>query len=522
MEFTQRYIARITVEADTPIAVGSGEKGVIVDRLIAKDANGLPYIPGTSLTGVLRHSFPNDSWVNDIFGSDGEDGKGSRLIISSAHIIGEDGKTVIEGLQNVDLSSGFYSYFSRLPERDHVRMTDKGAADTKGHGKFDEELVHKGTRFVFELELIGNNDDSENWAKLLNAISSPAFRIGAGTRKGFGKLKIISKQSKSRVFDLSQGDLKNYLAKTSSLNYPLDDKWKVLSLNYTDNKMAGWESYEINLQAKDFFLFSAGFGDEDADNKSKTEKYFTWDSGKPELKESQDYLLIPATSIKGALAHRTAFHYNTLKGMTIDQAGAINFSADLKIEEVLNQLAKDFDLDTLPDDSNAIEWNQMKEKLQNLDLNYAGLFENFQSDLNEEIDGMKDGTLPVGENNEAVKQLFGFAKNTEGKREGLRGRVIMDDIYLPFNNGNEKVFNHTKIDRFTNGTIDGALFQEKAYSTNEIIPLKIWVEQTAFTGVNGDEMKQAFEKALDDLKTGKLPLGGNSAKGHGIFEEAKN
>lgn len=522
MELTQRYIARITVEADTPIAVGSGEKGIIVDRLIAKDANGLPYIPGTSLTGVLRHSFPKDAWVDDIFGSGGENGKGSRLILSSAHLIGEDGKTVIEGLQNIDLNSGFYSYFSRLPERDHVRMTDKGAADTKGHGKFDEELVHKGARFVFELELIGNQGDSANWGKLLDAISSPAFRIGAGTRKGFGKLKIITDQSNTRVYDLAQGDLKDYLAKSSSLNYPLDDKWKDVSLNNSDVKMTGWESYEINLKAKDFFLFSAGFGDEDADNKSKTEKYFTWDSGKPELKENQDYLLIPATSIKGALAHRTAFHYNHLKGMTIDQAGAINFSTDLKMEEVLSKLIKDFDLDTLPNDSNAAEWNQMKEKLESLDINYGGLFENFQSDLNEEIDGMKDGTLPVSENNEAVKQLFGFAKNSEGKKDGLRGRVIMDDIYLPFNKEKEKVFNHTKIDRFTNGTIDGALFQEKAYKTDEIIPLKIWVEQKAFDGVNGNEIKQAFEKTLRDLKSGQLSLGGNSAKGHGIFEEAKN
>ena len=52
---TIRYIARFVVEAATPLAVGSGNKGLTIDRLVIKDANGLPFIPGTSLAGVVRH-----------------------------------------------------------------------------------------------------------------------------------------------------------------------------------------------------------------------------------------------------------------------------------------------------------------------------------------------------------------------------------------------------------------------------------------------------------------------------------
>lgn len=522
VKFTQRYVARVTIEAVTPIAVGSGKKGVVVDRLIAKDANGLPYIPGTSLAGVLRHSLPKGSWVDDIFGSGGDKGKGSRLILSSAHLIGEDGKTIIEGLQNINLNNGFYSYFSRLPERDHVRITDKGVADTKGHGKFDEELVHKGTRFVFEMELIGNENDNQEWEKLINALSSPGYRIGAGTRKGFGRLKIVKEQSKSRVFNLDIGDLKDYLAKSSSLNSVLENNWRELSVDQFPKKMNGWAEYQIDLKAKDFFIFSAGFGDEDADNKSKTEKYFTWDSGRPELAEDKDHLLIPATSIKGALAHRTAFHYNVLKGETIDQPREVSFPKDLNIEEVLIILKNEFDFDDLPNDSNSPEWNQMKEKIEQINFNFGNYFQEFTDRLVEEVNGTSNSTLPVGENNKAVKKLFGFPKNTARKQDGHRGHVIIDDIYLPFHKEKEKIFNHTKIDRFTNGTIDGALFQEKAYKTDEVIPLKIWVEENAFEGEDGPEIKVAFEKAINSLKNGQLPLGGNTSKGHGIFHEAKN
>lgn len=42
-----RYIARFTVEAASALGVGSGNTGLVNDRLVARDANGLPYIPGT-------------------------------------------------------------------------------------------------------------------------------------------------------------------------------------------------------------------------------------------------------------------------------------------------------------------------------------------------------------------------------------------------------------------------------------------------------------------------------------------
>jgi len=45
---TTRYIAHVTLEADTPLKVGSSASDFMKDSPIQKDWNGLPMILGTS------------------------------------------------------------------------------------------------------------------------------------------------------------------------------------------------------------------------------------------------------------------------------------------------------------------------------------------------------------------------------------------------------------------------------------------------------------------------------------------
>jgi len=234
-KFTHRYLACIEIEAETPLALGSGERDVMTDRLVTTDVNGLPYIPGTALAGVLRNAFSltvNKKTINSLFGYSEEEekklykgkkerekdnGQGSRLILSSAQMVSKDGK-VIDGLQPIDFSDTFYANFQNLPIRQHVRISHKGAAEEGG--KFDEQVVYKGTRFSFEMELAGNDNDKESWEKLLAEIINPVFRLGGGTRKGFGAIKVTDFKSEAlRLTD--EEDLNRYLEKTSEL----DDKF---------------------------------------------------------------------------------------------------------------------------------------------------------------------------------------------------------------------------------------------------------------------------------------------------------
>lgn len=128
--YTHRHIVRLTVEAATPLAVGTGKgSDILTDAPVAKDVNGLPYIPATSIAGVLRHAmgYTEDKTEDNPFGyiskSDDNDdsGHGSDIIFTDAVMVGKDGKA-LDGIQDIDWNDEFYRYFQDLPVRQHVRI----------------------------------------------------------------------------------------------------------------------------------------------------------------------------------------------------------------------------------------------------------------------------------------------------------------------------------------------------------------------------------------------------------------
>ena len=113
-----------------------------------------------------------------------------------------------------------------------------------------------------------------------------------------------------------------------------------------------------------------------------------------------------------------------------------------------------------------------------------------------------------------MKALFGFAGDNSS--DSCRGNVIMSDLFG--NTPIQKVMHHVKIDNFTGGTINGALFQEKvAVAEGQNFTLEILINNNiAFDG-DKEKVYLAFETALIDLCEGLLPLGGATNRGYGIF-----
>lgn len=430
--YKYRMVARVTLEAASPLAVGSGEKSIITDAPVARDMNSLPYIPGTSLVGIIRHSLEDDKDIDHLFGfQNGDKGEGSKVIVSDALLVGSNGK-VIDGLEQSEPDS-FLKQFEVLPIRQHVRITEKGVG--ADHGKFDEQVVYKGTRFVFEMELLSETAEEKNMNKLLEVISSPTFRIGSGTRNGFGTMKVVSMKYAS--YDLTkENELDAYLNKSSSLSDAWNDAEEI-----KPKEMQGdsWIKYTLTLKPADFFLFSSGFGDEDADMTPVKEKYIDWTGGMPNIKEATS--LVPATSLKGAIAHRTVYHWNRIMGKFVDNGEAI-----------------------------------------------------------------------ACEQNPATITIFGTSTD-EGEINPSRGHAIFSDVFL--HTREPKVLPHIKIDKFTGGVQDGALFQEKvSTSAQEEFAEEIYVEKDALAD---STIRKAFEQALQDICDGLLPLGGGTNRGHGIF-----
>ena len=327
-KINKKYCARIMLEAETPLHIGSGDSDVTLDSPINTDANGYPRINGTSLAGVLRSSFDDESFVKMIFGFSDEkkpeNSEGSRLMVSNAHLVYGENK-VVEGLMVNETPFLSQMHNHALPLRDHCLIGHKGAAEQ--NGKFDTTVLPKGVRFLCELELTEENNLNfkEEWEKLIATIASPYFRIGGKTRSGLGKLKVIAGKSCSRIFDFSNSaDKTDYCNCSSSFNVKPD--WSELKVDNNVNSTERYYTYTLDIQPEDFFLFGGGPGDvdgEEVDMTAKTERFVTWNSGNPTI-SNQEKLLIPASSIKGALSHRVAFHYNKIKGFWADEIDDIS------------------------------------------------------------------------------------------------------------------------------------------------------------------------------------------------------
>ncbi|HIP44861.1 MAG TPA: CRISPR-associated protein, partial [Sulfurospirillum arcachonense] len=307
--YKKRYIANIAIEAKSPLKVGSSARDMLQDAPVQKDWNGLPMIMGTSIAGVLRKEF-DTTFSDDVFGdedSTNKEAKGSRVIISNA-LICNNNMNVIESL-GLPKDDNFLLEYDNLPLRDHVKIDHKGVANTEDKGKYDEEIVYAGSRFKFRLELMAN-DDGE-FKQLLAQINAKTFRLGAGTTKGFGELKIVFDASTYDEFDLNS---KEYRAKNSSLNTTFNKAFpkKETELSHV--------IYKLEIEPDDFFMFGSGFGEDDINMIPVKERVVVWENGIGSFSEEQ--ILIPASSIKGALSHRTAFYYNKAIGATIESGEA--------------------------------------------------------------------------------------------------------------------------------------------------------------------------------------------------------
>lgn len=391
--YTKRYVARIVIEAKTPLAVSSGNKNVMTDSVVALDVNELPFIPGTSIAGIIRHTLPKEV-AEEFFGyqKGDKDGHGSMLLFSEAKMIGEEGK-VVDGMSSIDFDkSDFYKHFKELPIRQHARINHQGV--TVKTGKFDEQVVFKGTRFCFEMEMVATDDEKYKtmFESVIGKLNSSSFRVGSGTRSGFGEIKVVSCQKKD--YDLTKSeDRKSYINKSSSLAAP----WEGDKYEFTNNSEQ-WDRYELSLTPTDFFMFGSGFGDEDVDMKPVEECYIKWNGNKPEFVKSSQVVLIPASSLKGALAHRVAYHYNDITGIKADE----------------------------------LEPEDFKNYVGNKNKAVKALFGS---------EGEKD-------------------KDSKKMKDQQRGNILFSDIMEDKKKDN-KIMNHVAIDRFTGGAIDGALFSEK-------------------------------------------------------------
>ena len=112
--------------------------------------------------------------------------------------------------------------------------------------------------------------------------------------------------------------------------------------------------------------------------------------------------------------------------------------------------------------------------------------------------------------------MFGSEGNSKGE-DKQRGEILFSDVIIKNEETLEgKVLNHVKIDRFTGGAVEGALFSEEVlYVPNQNINLELRLHKFETEDKN---ITPAFESALKDICKGYLPLGGGVNRGNGTFK----
>lgn len=189
----ERLYARGRLTILSPLVIGSGEDER-TDIDVIRDGDGQPFIPGTSLAGVLRHFLEDnlekvDNKVNPIietvFGKTEKDSTLSLLIFSDA--LPRESTTYRPSIRDgIKLD-----YITRTV----AEHKDRGQAS--GGAKYDYEVIEPGSVFVFRMELVirqGNQADRDKIydaaAFILKALENGCLRVGAKTRRGFGKIRL--------------------------------------------------------------------------------------------------------------------------------------------------------------------------------------------------------------------------------------------------------------------------------------------------------------------------------------------
>lgn len=454
------YKARVVLECATPLMLATGRADSVFDVEIVRDANGLPTLTGTAIAGVLRHLcadvYGDAQTVDDWFGFQQRDqGKTSRVHCSfgQAH---NGNNHPVEGLLTAIGDDEVLALLTQPQPivRDHVRLTDRGVAQDTA--KFDRTVLPSGTRFTFELSFHAPEQEAENWQRLLNLLAHPRFRLGGATRAGYGAFKVVEVQQ--ACFDLRTAEGRTTFAQ---LPRRFDKASKVLKTLFLNDQFEQGVGITLKLEAEDAWRIGSGntafvTSEKDADALILSESRIVWANGNGEVKAAQ--WVVPGSGIKGALAHRTLYHWHRLTG---------KYAEDVAQDGLLP----------------AIQRGSFGEAVTEL-----------FGDVREQNETLADGSTQA------------FARV---------GHVYFKDTYPKTNKANVTQRMHNSIDRFTGGTRDGVLFCEEVIEGGSL-ELQIFVDTTNTAAVPA-EARQALKAAIDDLCSGRLGLGAGSGKGLGYF-----
>ena len=194
-----RKTYRVDIELKSPLAIGSGENAS-TDSDVIVDSTGKPFIPASSLAGVLRSYVAQTSGTptaNAVFGfipnirkEKGKEKKQEPVYVERECLV-----RVYDGLY----ASGNNDFF--IANRDMVALKNKVGIDG---AKFDMQAVETGAQFTAYIEILQRFfedvlDGTDKTFKVdvvkeieaaISALASDKIRLGSRTSRGYGSVSV--------------------------------------------------------------------------------------------------------------------------------------------------------------------------------------------------------------------------------------------------------------------------------------------------------------------------------------------
>lgn len=419
-----RKYYKIRFQLTSPLSVGCG-KNQVTDSDMILDSRGLPYVPGTSLAGVYRRIF-SEQTAETYFGTNLTE---ERIRTSS-----EEGRNVL-----TESRIAVYDALMASPKNYALTKRDMVALDeykvALPGAKFDFQILEPGVEFVTYIEQTMETAEEQYIAdEIAYAWQQGNIRLGAKTGKGFGATK--SAEIAQCSFDLGdKKDLKRWL----SFDMYKEDQWSVIDAPVCLSREKKGEAHEKLKQVYE----------------------------KRGIHLREDHLVRIRIRLKQA------------GGISVRQ-----YTTDVGEADYMQMRRKD-GVPVIPGTS------------------WAGAFRAQMGRLNPDFAA-----------GAAMSELFFGKKKGKKAEESSRTRITFSESDLK----NEKWITYTRnaIDRFTGGTVDGALYTEKTCygGTAQLVIL------CDFGGLEEEKIEK-FGKTLAgavlDLHNGFLAVGGLTSVGHGLF-----
>ncbi|MBQ8708649.1 MAG: hypothetical protein IJ523_11235 [Succinivibrionaceae bacterium] len=505
-------LARIAVETTSPLAIYSGRRDQLSNNALARDWNGLPYLPATAVAGVWRNAVTDidatginpirpDRWFGSIRSGNANERMASRVIVSDGLLLNSHSKLPGSGKEDIsfralcDKEDPVYDLVSGSADRDYERPGCRINARKANHnrGLFKSKTLPKGLRFAFDVKFeLDDRDDIETCRYILSKIASDSFVMGSKTANGLGAFKVISCRQQ-------EFDLKDYANRPNELAQAIRGfvLKRQISIGEEANLIAENEpeagrTWEFTLASEgtmrlgtgrntsgltivgsngvkeiELLEYEKGLKFEDRNiQRCFTDTRLEWNGNDFTRKVSE--FIVPGSTIKGIIAHRTMYHFLRRKKWFATNVITQNGESP---QDLINRI---------------LENKEPPEE-------FEPFYDLFGRNDPTNHDRMQAGALKVSD---AVVDCASIVNRM-----------------------------HNKIDRYTGGVMPSALFgQARLVDPSFRVRIGLsrkWLELRQENLHDDSEIMKALDDTIYDLKNGFLNICAGSGRDTAVFYERK-